>query len=172
MLAIGNANARLGWTFEQCQNAWGAPIDTLPSSSADEIGYNFSVQPNFFAQVHLLLGVVESVEYCSTNKQFLLDNVHQLLQKNHSGYWHPYDDRHGRMTSKSWKVDNQYGDGMAYALFFSNPDNRGFYHLQVSSVAWDTYLMGLNERDNAKTNKGAPPPPPPPVTNNGDSLNV
>jgi hypothetical protein len=75
------------------------------------------------------------------------------------------------MTSKSWKIDNQYGDGLAYAIFFANQNGGGFYHLEVSSVACDTYLMGLNERDNAKTNKGAPPAFPP-GTNNGDSLNV
>jgi hypothetical protein len=81
-LAIGNANARLGWTLDECQNVWGPPTNVLYDSKVNQTAYNFKAGANLFAQVYVLNGHVVSVSYCSRNAKFLVGSVRELLQKN------------------------------------------------------------------------------------------
>jgi len=142
-LAIGNANARLGWTLDECQNVWGPPTNVLYDSKVNQTAYNFKAGANLFAQVYVLNGHVVSVSYRSRNAKFLVGSVRELLQKNVPGYWTVYDDKRGKKSLMTWQylaVDT--GEVLAYAILWNYPDGHGFYKLQVSSKFWDDYLTG------------------------------
>jgi hypothetical protein len=135
-----SAQARLGWTMEDCEAQWGAAKSIVYAPKVGLNGYNFQAQANLSVQVYFLDERAQSVNYCSQNGRFLISSVSELLQKNFSGSWQLYDDGRGKQTLKSWRVADENGQVIAYALLWNKADNRGFYHLQVSTVAWGTFL--------------------------------
>jgi hypothetical protein len=100
-----SAHARLGWTLDDCQNMWGAPVRVTYDSSINQTFYIFRAQPNLFTQVCLLNGYVQSIGYFSKDKTLLKNNADQLLQKNYPGAWTRYDD--GRRQSDPLLVGGQ-----------------------------------------------------------------
>jgi hypothetical protein len=105
-LAIGNAQARLGWTLDDCQSVRGSPVAVQYNAKIDQTCYTFVSSKKLAVQVYLLNGYVQSVNYCSRDAKFLVNNVRQLLQKNCSGVWNLYDDGRGRQTYATWNCYN------------------------------------------------------------------
>jgi hypothetical protein len=97
MLAAGNAQARLGWTIDDCQNMWGAPTKVQLVPALNKTCFTFPAQSNLFVQVYLLDDMVQDINYVSRSKAFLLKNANQFLQTNVSGLWNVYDDGRGVM---------------------------------------------------------------------------
>ena len=159
VLIVGSAHARLGWTLEQCENIWGSPVKVQYNEMTGATYYNFMANANLYPQIYILNGIVEDIEYCSRNKTYLKNIAEELLQKNYPGVWSLYDDGRGRRTLHTWKVVNQYGDMMAYAIFSNEPDSLGYYHLQVSSAVWGNFISEHNWGQN-------------PVVSSGSELNV
>jgi hypothetical protein len=144
-LAIGNAQARLGWTLEECQNHWGAPTKVEYNPAVGQTLYTFRANTKLFAQVYLLNGCVHTVGYASRDGKFLTDSVRALLQKNVPGTWTIYDDGRGKQTVATWKyLAGDTGAVLAYAILWNYADANGFYKLQVSSKIWDDYVTGRN----------------------------
>jgi hypothetical protein len=151
IVSATSAHATLGWTMDDCLNAWGTPIKVQYNAPLHKPGYIFKVQANLYTEVYLLNDQVASVTYLSKSKNFLGKNVIQLLSKNNDGTWELYADGRGKETSETWHVMND-SDGTyeAYALFWSKANSGGFYRFQVSSGLWDSYLNGLGQ---AQTNQ-------------------
>ena len=145
-LAIGNAQARLRWTMGDCENVWGAPVDVRYNGKIDQTCYTFVSSKKLAVIVYLLNGQVQSVNYCSRDARFLVNNVRQLLQKNCSGAWNLYDDGRGKQTYATWNYKNSDGEMIAYALLYNNPNAGGWYRMQVSTSLWDAYLADHNAR--------------------------
>jgi hypothetical protein len=144
-----SAQARLGWSLDECRNHWGPPTRVGYVTNAGQTCYNFRVSQKLFAQVYLLDGTVNSIAYCSRDGKFLLNSVRDLLQKNIPGTWTLYDDQRGKQTLATWNyLAGDTGEVMAYALLWNYPDQHGFYKLQVSTKFWDNYLTGRGGNHN------------------------
>jgi hypothetical protein len=144
-LASGNtAHARLGWTLDECQKAWGKPIYTAHTSEFDLTCYTFNLGTNLTAKAYLLNGHVQAISYLSLDKKFLLAKVKQLLHQNSPGVWTPYDDKRDKETVGTWQYLNSDDEMTAYAVLWANPDVDGTYNLQISSNLWNAYLSNRN----------------------------
>ena len=142
MLAAGNAQARLGWTIDDCQNMWGAPTKVQLVPALNETCFTFPAQSNLFVQVYLLDDMVQDINYVSRSKAFLLKNANQFLQTNVSGLWKVYDDGRGKETLNSWQYTDPDQGVIAYAIFWSKPDADGFYKLQIATDLWSDSVSG------------------------------
>jgi hypothetical protein len=144
-----SAQARIGWSLDQCQNLWGPPAKVAYNN---ELGtcYNFRINAKLFAQVYLLNdGAVHSIAYCSKDGKYLVNNVRQLLQKNLSGTWTLYDDGRGKDTFATWQyLAGDTGEMLAYSLLWNYPDKNGFYKLQISTKYWNSYVTSRGEDPN------------------------
>jgi hypothetical protein len=149
-LATGAAQARLGFSLQECENMWGQPRDAGFNVKVNQPYYTFKAGPKLFVTVILLNNQVQSINYCSPDGRFLANNAMQILQKNFTGFWGLYDDGRGKDTVATWQVSNNEGESIDYAILYSHPDNRGFFHLQVSTELWDAYLRnnGIDRNSN------------------------
>jgi hypothetical protein len=137
-MAGNNAHARLGWTLDQCRVKWGEPVTSGYNQFVGQTGYIFRISPGLLAQVYLLDGKVESIEYCTKDKQSLEAHIDEILRKNNSGAWKRYIDA-GTNTLQTWNVLDEAGGLIAYAMLYEKQDD-GFYHFQVSSRSWSDTL--------------------------------
>ena len=138
ILAGNNAHARLGWTLDQCRNQWGEPVTSGYNQFVGQTAYIFRVSTGLMVQVYLINGKVESIEYCTKDKQSLDANIDNILRKNNRGAWKPYADA-STNTLQTWNVLDEAGGLIAYAMLYEKQDD-GFYHFQVSSGLWHDTL--------------------------------
>ena len=139
VLTIGSVQARLGWTLDECENAWGNPV-YAGNSGLGLPNYWFKVQSNLWASVILLNGKVHSIGYYSKSGKFLVKNLNQLLTKNLDTTWYVYDDGRGKETWGTWHVLADDGSLIAYAIIWNYPDKNGFYSLTLGTGLWNNYL--------------------------------
>jgi hypothetical protein len=85
----------------------------------------------------MLNETVHHVTYVTKNKQFLINNSNELLQKNLSGFWSLYDDGRGKQTLRTWQYMNNDGKLIAYALLVNQPVS-GWYQLMISTGYWNS----------------------------------
>jgi hypothetical protein len=138
-LAIaGSAHARIGWSYQDCVNAWGQPEKFNNSDIFGSQSYWFrSSTPGLFVEVFMLNETVHHVTYVTKNKQFLINNSNELLQRNLSGFWSLYDDGRGKKTLHTWQYTNADGQLIAYALLMNQPVS-GWYQLMISTGYWNS----------------------------------
>jgi|SRR6516165_10515301 hypothetical protein len=144
-LAIGNAQARLGWTLADCKAQWGQPFATKYNPVLGLPSYGFHAQPQLDVQVWMFNGAVASINYLSLNGAFLSAHAEDLLQRNASGNWQLYDDGLGKATIKTWQLNDANGQPICYAILKRLPS--GWYRLQVSMQAWSEVLQSLHASD-------------------------
>jgi hypothetical protein len=147
-LAIGTtAHAQLGWTLNQCQNAWGNPIYTEHNAERDLQLYVFNLNPNMTGKVYLLHDHVQSIGYLSMDRKFLRDNAQRLLRQSIAGAWKPFNDGRRKETTGTWQCGNPNDDDTAgYAILWADPDVDGTYMLEISTGLWLAYMR--NQRVN------------------------
>jgi hypothetical protein len=118
MLAAGSqAQARLGWTLDDCQTKWGAPVKVNYDAQLHATHYIFNGGSGLFVQIDLLVGRAHSVTYWSKTKSFLAKNANELLQRNYAGNWNLYDDGLGKKTFATWQLLADDGSVICYAIF-------------------------------------------------------
>jgi hypothetical protein len=131
-----SAHARLGWTLDDCQEQWGAPISVDYDKSVGTTSYVFRSSAKLYVQLYLLNGQVQSLGYLSRDKKFLQNNAQQILEKNLNDgmLWTLYDDGRGKETLSTWQYKDQSDEILAYALLFAKPTvKNSYYELRVSS---------------------------------------
>jgi hypothetical protein len=141
-----SAQARLGWTLDQCKQAWGEPIRQEPDPLTGTPGYLFRVEPDLYTRVFFLNGYVQDINYHSKNKTALLNDAQTILHKNYEGKWGIYDDGRGSQSVQSWQAFNLDGSAIvAYAIFWSAVDANGYYTLQVATQSWSKFAAQADQ---------------------------
>jgi hypothetical protein len=155
-LAIGNsAQARLGWSIEECQQRWGQPLKVGYDSDVDYLWYNFRVNDQLGVTVRLIKGTVASLCYWSQDKNYLSANLQTLLEMNGGANggngWESYQsgDNHYLGT---WRIALSDGTMVRYASLLRKPD--GYYNLDIGTALFNKALLESHQK--ASTNSAPP----------------
>jgi hypothetical protein len=101
MLSAAPAQARLGYTIQECKEKYGKVIKT-DVSKAQTAQYVFK-SGKFVICASPIDGIVQNMTYAFKGKD-VADKAMDILQKNVPGEWSLYDDGRGKETLKTWRT--------------------------------------------------------------------
>jgi hypothetical protein len=91
-VAAGSAQVRLGWTMDDCQAKWGAPVHSHINTILGVQECIFRTGSPLTVQVEFLDGKVQCIIYTSASRAFLSAISEKSLQLNYPGKWKLFDD--------------------------------------------------------------------------------
>jgi hypothetical protein len=156
-LAAGNAQARLGWTLEDCEKQWGSPVSVHYYAATDSTMTMFSAGGGLGVEVAAPGGQVQCVRYWHREQAFLTANILDLLKKNQgdgSNSWRPGIDSRPTVVS-AWNLLNAHKDRIAYAVFYmpNGPEEpKGWWCVEIGTTSFTNYLKTYKTETFGKPN--------------------
>jgi hypothetical protein len=138
-LAIQTAQARLGWTMEQCEKLYGPVYIEVPSKVGEHI-YKWK-KDDIAIYCTLIENKVVEIEYHS---EFHKDEIESLLDKNAAGAQWQYSVKRGDDGVQSWKQWDGYIHGRLQVVAQYNEGDD-----PCLVITYLSQLNRQNERDNA-----------------------
>jgi hypothetical protein len=131
-LAIGNAQAHLGWTLQDCVDHWGQ-YRTATTNDGDPIYLFTDAVSGMSIGCIFYSDHVESINYIGNAVKA---QAGAILSKN-GGNWQLYDDGRGKATLSTWRQLDTWGRLAQYAVLTQVP---GGYKLQISTAGYGAWL--------------------------------